>query len=298
MHYGRKGWSTLAFIILQIPKILTRVKLENRWLQAFLANNHVDAVISDNRFGLYSHKVPAVFISHQLGVKSNLGWFSDRVTQYLNYSYIKKFSACWVPDYKAGKAIAGTLSNPQKLPALPVQYMGGISRFEPCAATSATGELLIILSGPEPQRSIFEKILLNDLKDYEGKVTFVRGLPGSKEILDAPPGVTIHNHVPAKEMNTLVCNAGIVLSRTGYTTVMDLFKLGKKSILVPTPGQTEQEYLARYLFDEKLAYTATQKKFSLKKVLSEATDFPFRKVHYAMDEYKTIIRDFVQSLQS
>ena len=298
MQYGKKGWSTLAYIILQIPKILIKVNMENRWLRAFLKENPVDAVISDNRFGLYSKKVRTVFISHQLGVKSNLGGFLDRITKYLNYSYIKRFNTCWVPDYNGQKAIAGTLSNPEKLPALKVLYIGGISRFEPCNEKDTSDELLIILSGPEPQRSIFEKILLNDLNDYTGKVTFVRGLPGNADSIEAPAGVTVYNHVPASKLNTLVCNAGMVISRTGYTTVMDLFKLGKKSILVPTPGQTEQEYLARYLYDQHLAYTASQKNFSLKKVLEAAKDFPFRQVHYSMEEYKTIIHDFVQALQS
>ncbi len=153
IRYGRKKWSTLAGIFFQIPKILTKIKQENRWLRDFLAQHTVHAVISDNRFGLYDNKVPSVLLTHQLGIKSGLGKWVDALARLMNYRYIKRFTCCWVPDYTGEAALAGQLSNPRIPPVFPVQYLGNISRIAPCFTTGNTHEVLIILSGPEPQRS-------------------------------------------------------------------------------------------------------------------------------------------------
>lgn len=296
LKYGKNRWGTIVRIILQTPKILTRINNENTWLNIFLKSQVVDCIISDNRFGFYASGIPSVFITHQLYIKSGLGRFTDRLLQWLNYRRIKRFSTCWVPDYKGKDTLAGILSNPDKLPAIPVQYLGGLSRFTACKTSTASIDLLIILSGPEPQRSLFEKLLLKALKHQPGKTVLVRGLPESGHS-KSTENVTIYNHAPASLLNALICDSGLVISRSGYTTVMDLLKLGKKSILVPTPGQAEQEYIAEHLHKEHLAYSVTQAEFSLPKALAAAQAFDYRQTTLSMEQYKKAVGDMIEPIK-
>jgi uncharacterized protein (TIGR00661 family) len=297
LKYGKKRWGTIVRIILQTPKILIRINNEKNWLNIFLKSQPVDCIISDNRFGLYARTIPSVFITHQLYIKTGLGKVTDRLVQWLNYRRINRFSSCWVPDHKGTKTLAGKLSNPDTLPTIPVQYLGGLSRLKICSTTTNPIQLLVILSGPEPQRSIFENLLLKELEQQRGKTVLVRGLPGEGEAVQVKNNVTIYNHAPAGLLNELMCNAELVISRSGYTTVMDLLKLGKKSILVPTPGQAEQEYVAIHLHKEQLAYTVSQAHFNLQKALVAANEFPYQVSPWPMEDYKIAIKEMIEQIR-
>lgn len=299
MQYGKSRRRTLGLIVLQVPKILTSVWQEHRWLKRFLKDNPVSAIISDNRFGLHAPTIPSIFITHQLLVKTSLGAFADRLTQISNYRMINRFDAVWVPDAANHNTMSGELSHPKHLPDIPIHYLGAISRLENCAGTNLQNDLVIVLSGPEPQRTIFENTLLKDLKNYKGKAVLVRGLPGNAGTVD-PPGanITILNHARAAQLNELFCSAEMIISRSGYTTVMDLLKLGKKSILVPTQGQPEQEYLGKHLQKEQLAYCVFQHQFSLMEALQEAAQFPFKKMDFDMEQYQHVVQEFVAKLKN
>lgn len=297
IRYGQTRWITFARLILQSLKILMKIKQERRWLRHFLTSRPVDALISDNRFGLYTTGIPTVFMTHQLCIKTGLGSFADLVARRWNYRLIGRFTTCWVPDKAGNPSLAGELSHPARMPAVPVAYIGGLSRFEPCSGPTEASGLLIILSGPEPQRSNFEALLLQQIKEYTGRVTIVRGLPLAAALPAAPEHCTLLNHAPAALLHTLICPATLVISRCGYTTVMDLLKLHKKTILVPTPGQAEQEYLARYLQKQSWAYTTPQKGFVLAQALAEANAFPYEIANAAsMEAYKPVLAAFVNSL--
>jgi UDP-N-acetylglucosamine:LPS N-acetylglucosamine transferase len=136
---------------------------------------------------------------------------------------------------------------------------------------------LIILSGPEPQRTILEKILFNQLPSYPGKVNFVRGVPGKKEKPVSSSNITVYNHLPTTELNKIICKSEFVICRSGYSSIMDIVKLEKKSIVIPTPGQTEQEYLADYLFAKQIVFRADQKDFLLNDALNKAKKFSYNK---------------------
>jgi UDP:flavonoid glycosyltransferase YjiC (YdhE family) len=296
MRYGSSRWSTLGRILRQLPKILTKINNENRWLNNFLQKQAVDAVISDNRFGLHHHSIPCVFITHQLEIKTGLGSLTDRMAQWLNYRRIARFNTCWVPDFKGPQAMAGQLSNPGKMPGLPVHYLGGLSRLQPCDQLSQSKKLLIILSGPEPQRSLFENLLLQQLERLPVQAVLVRGLPGTAFSFSTGSHLTVYDHAPASQLNQLICDADCIISRSGYTTVMDLLKLGKKSILVPTPGQAEQEYLADYLHAQQLAYTERQPGFSLENALAAARQFNYKQQTGNMSAYKAVIGEWLQTI--
>lgn len=294
LKYGKKRWGTIVRIICQTPKILIRINNENTWLNIFLKAQPVDIIISDNRYGLYTNDIPSILITHQLTIKTGLGAFIDQLIQRINYRRIRRFSTCWVPDYQGTNALAGKLSNPKKLPFSPVQYIGGLSRLHTCVEKTSSIDLLIILSGPEPQRTIFEKLLLQEVTQLRGKVVLVRALPGDQSPIESAGNLTIYNHAPASLLNELICNAELVISRSGYTTVMDLLKLGKKSILVPTPGQAEQEYVAMHLYNEQLAYTVSQAQFSLSKALAASRAYSYRQPTLPMEEYKTVVRELIE----
>lgn len=296
IFYGGKKTVTITAILLQLPKILIKINREKRWLHRVLKVHKINGIISDNRYGLFSQGIPSVFIAHQLFISSGLGAWVDRIAQRLNYYLIKRFNTCWVPDQKGPNALAGKLSNPKQLPSSPVRYIGNLSRFTACGKIKSSGELLIILSGPEPQRTLFENKLLADLENYAGKVALVRGLPGSMSTLNVKSNISVYNHVPAAKLNQMMCDAEMVISRSGYTTVMDLVKTGKKSIIVPTPGQAEQEYLAKFLHEKKITYSVSQNEFSLLKALESALGFPYQFLDIDMEEYKIAVGEFVRSL--
>ncbi|MEO6539810.1 MAG: glycosyltransferase [Ferruginibacter sp.] len=293
MKYSRnRSWMPVS-LLLQFPKLLYRVYAENRWLKKAVAAYKIDAVISDNRLGLSHKNIPCVYITHQLHIKTG-SRFTESIAQKIHYHFINKFSSCWVPDAAGKTNLAGELSHPAVLPATPVIYLGPLSRFEK-KEVELKYDLCIILSGPEPQRSVFEKMIMRDLKDCKGNILLIKGLPGIPVLLEINSGgLQIQDHLPAAELNQVILQSKIIISRSGYTTVMDLVKLQKKAILVPTPGQTEQEYLADYLQQQHLFYAVPQLNFSILDALKNAAAFSFVQPSVALDKYQEIMEDFVQ----
>ncbi|HEX4849315.1 MAG TPA: glycosyl transferase family 28, partial [Puia sp.] len=215
ISYSGKDFLNSIKIAAQVPKILSRIRQENQYLNGALVRDKWDAVISDNRFGLYSTGLHSVFITHQLHIENP---FADWVSKFLsdwNYQFIERFNECWVPDLKEEPGIAGALSHPSQLPHIPIRYIGPLSRFEVLNQKTEQFDLLIILSGPEPQRSRFEKILLDQLGSYRGNVVLVRGLPEEKEIPTAGPNLSIYNHADAGELNQMIQSSRFVLARSG-----------------------------------------------------------------------------------
>ena len=127
----------------------------------------------------------------------------------------------------------------------------------------------------------------------------VRGLPGiSEKLIHQHEHLTVVNHLSANELNIALAQSDIVIARSGYTTIMDLAKLNKKAILIPTPGQTEQEYLANYLMEKKYFYSVPQMKFVLKEVLEKAVHFDFLPMPLQEEKYTDVISEFVASLKN
>jgi len=291
IKYDKNRAFTLFKLIFSIPKILIRVKKENRWLRQFREKEGVDMVISDNRYGLWHRDLYCVLITHQLKIQSGMGDWMDRRIQRWHYRLINRFNACWVPDMPLGMGLAGKLSHPAQMPGIPTRYIGLLSRMEP-SQMDETIDLLILLSGPEPQRSILEKMLWEQLKAFRGSFIFVRGLPRGGSPLN---GTNVYDHLPARALNEYLSKAKLVVARSGYSTVMDLVRLQKRSILIPTPGQTEQEYLGKYLTAQRIALCINQKAFSLMDALLQANQFSY----VTMQEQKDLLREVMtQSFSS
>ncbi|MBC7936863.1 MAG: glycosyl transferase family 28 [Rhizobacter sp.] len=298
VRYSRSKKNFIFKLAGQLPGIFASIKRENRWLKKVVMDHKIDAVISDNRFGFYHRSIPSVYITHQLFIETGKKWMND-LAQKIHYKYINRFTECWVPDFEEGITLAGKLSHPEKLPNVPVSYLGPLSRFKK-EKENISDQLLIILSGPEPQRTIWEKEILQQVKKIPGSVILVRGLPGNDEKIAAPANLTIYNHIPARELNTLILRSAVILSRSGYSTVMDLFALQKAALLVPTPGQSEQEYLADYLhLDQHLFYSCRQHEMKWENIFMLAGDFlENRPVEDYLSLNEQVIKKWIRSLRA
>ncbi len=270
IQYTRKGKNLKYKLLFNAPQIIKAVKKEQEVVNKIIEKEGIIGLISDNRFGVYSKKIPSVYITHQIHVLSG---FSTFLTSKIHQRIISKFDECWIPDYKSKPNLAGKLSDSKPL-KLPLKYIGPISRFD-IEIPSFEGrtnkkryDLLILLSGPEPQRSLLEEKLLEELKSYSKSVLFIRGVISDKEkanqeIFLKSKNIKFVNFMLQSELQRAILESKIVIARSGYSTIMDLEKLGAKAFFIPTPGQYEQEYLAEYLEKQNIAAFATQKDFKI-----------------------------------
>ncbi len=270
IKYARTVFGQVRVILFQIPKIIKTIRREHKWLLARSREFDFDAVISDNRYGLYHTSIPCVFITHQLAIKSRMGKWTERILQKRNYTYINHFTECWVPDDAGENNLAGELSHPLSKPAIPLKYLGSLSRFEIKGNDEKKNHLLVILSGPEPQRTMLEEKIINGISHYNYTATIVRGLPEAESIIPSTEMLKFYNHLPAEDLNKAMMEAEYVIGRSGYSSIMDIVALQKKSILIPTPGQPEQEYLGKYLAKKNLVVCVEQDGFILDEALEIA----------------------------
>jgi UDP-N-acetylglucosamine:LPS N-acetylglucosamine transferase len=281
-------------ILLQTPKILRAVNDEHEWLKKLLITQHFDAIISDNRYGFYSDKIFSVFITHQLQVRTSLNLAKNFVRRQ-TYKHINKFNECWVPDFEENLNIASELSHPQTFPKIPVKYIGMLSRFKQKVKQTNSSKYLIILSGPEPQRTIFEEKILTFIKSGKEKCIIVRGKPEEKKSTEQNFNCIIYNHLTTEQLQDAFNASEFIVSRCGYTSVMEILALQKKSILIPTPGQTEQEYLAKHLMNQNWCYTFSQSE-DFNSHFVKAGNFQYNLPHIDTERYETILKDFVSAL--
>lgn len=275
----------------QAPVILKRVGEEQRQLKQIIAEKQIDAVISDNRYGLWSKSLPCVFITHQILVKSPV--FESFIHR-LNKRYISKYSQCWIPDFEDGETLSGELSHRFNLPEN-VRFIGALSRFnseDQHPADSFTYDVMAVVSGPEPQRSIFEEKILNQLRQSNYRAILVQGLAGN-ENHSKEGRIEIHSHLPTSEMLKAIRTSKVIISRPGYSTIMDLAVLGKNAIFVPTPGQTEQEYLAAYHAEKGHFLSVNQDDFDLVDAMEKSAEFQGIKLNDNGALLQRHVRDFL-----
>jgi len=258
ISYAKNLKTSLLF---QLPKIYSAVQKEEKAIDRYIKENKtVVGVISDNRFGVRSVKVPSIYITHQIQVFSGIiTAISSKIHQHI----INKFDQCWIPDSKE-QTLSGELSNPQEL-KIPYRFIGSLSRFSK-EELPIKNDVLIILSGIESQRKSFELMLLNKFKNYEEKVVLVQGKIENQQTIKEQNKITIHNYLLSSELEKEINQSRIIVCRSGYSSIMDLAILEKKVYFIPTPNQPEQEYLAKYLSEEKQAPFSTEQEFVIEKL--------------------------------
>lgn len=244
-RYGTNALSTMLQILRQTNAFFSQIKKDKKLIAQLHQEHHFDLIVSDNRYGAYHEKVKSILITHQLSIRA--GIFTG-IVQRTNLKWLNSFDEIHVPDFETReKSLAGNLSHPEK--QLPenlqkkLKYIGALSRFG-AAKPNQSKSVLVLLSGPEPQRSILEKILLEALRDSSKKIIFVRGT--QQEFPEPQKNIFFQPFIETRQLKTLLDEAGFVIARGGYSTLMDLYCSGKKALMIPTPGQLEQEYLAQW----------------------------------------------------
>lgn len=275
-----------------VPRIHKAIVRERRWLDKNIFGLSIDGIISDNRYGLYHKGIPSVILTHQLEVQTGMGKLANRATQKVHYSYLQRFDEVWVPDIATGDGLAGVLSHPDRMPGN-TRYIGLLSQFEGDQKLTDEGYLLILLSGPEPQRSMLDDQLWAQAINYKGKVVFVSGRTAQQHTA-VPEHIEWHSRVGGAQLEKLIAGASAVVCRSGYSTIMDLVRLNKPALLIPTPGQTEQEYLGRMLaakglFDVVCQYDADITKWKPGSSNHHLADFAG---HYA--DHESILSDWLK----
>ncbi|WP_279309182.1 glycosyltransferase [Psychroserpens sp. SPM9] len=286
ISYPKKGRHFKLKMLQNSPKMAKAITNEKKNVASIIVDYHIDGIISDNRLGVHNKALPCVFITHQLQVLSgNTTWLSTKLHQKI----IKRFHECWVPDNLGELNLSGKLGH-TLMYEMPVKFIGPLSRFTK-KDIPIVNDVLVLISGPEPQRTLLEEHLLKTFKNYNGKVVFVKGRIENEQQVSKENHMTIYNFMTSEELEHTINESKYIVARSGYTTIMDLTKLSKSAFFIPTPGQFEQEYLAKRL--TKLGYTPScrQKDFTIDK-LNEISEF---KGLSAMDyevNYKKLFRLF------
>ncbi len=266
--------SMTGIMIRSFPSMIKHAGIAGKELDIIIDKYKIDAVISDNRYELSTKRVPTVFITHQLNIQTKgLQRIGKPIIDRLIFHYINKFDELWIPDIEGKTGLSGVLSLSSKFKKKKFN-IGLLSRFDinNIQPEVKKFDLLIILSGPEPQRSILEEMLLKQVLKSGLETVLLLGKPET-EIEEVKKNVRILSHINDKEFAGLLTAANYVITRPGYSTLMDLAAFNKNAILIPTPGQTEQEYLAKKLLADNVCYSQKQSVFDLESAIIESDRF-------------------------
>jgi hypothetical protein len=271
-------------LLFSVPVLLYHIFREHRQLKKLIGEHNIDMVISDNRFGLWNRKITSVYITHMPRIPFPGAFsFLEFIGILLHRAVIKRYTFCFIPDLPGEVNVSGRLSHGLRLPGN-VRYIGLLSRFSGIDTTASDNPVniahnTVILSGPEPQKGILKQKLTSILKDKKTVTVFLGGMPAGKDEIARTGNIIWYDHLHSPAMKEVIITSETIVARSGYTLIMELISLGCSSLLIPTPGQTEQEYLASSLSEKGWFTTISQKK------LTEETDLSSIKPQWS-DELK------------
>lgn len=250
---------------------------------------NIDLVISDNRFGCYSKVIPSIYITHQLRIPFATPFQKfESAGQMLHAHFQKPFSEVWIPDTSEKPGLGGRMSHSGLIAGKHV-FVGPLTRFTPSNPSEKKRfQWMAMLSGPEPQRSILEKKAVKAFSQLPGNKLLVQGKPGVKSAEFGIPNLVVHSHLNTSDLQDAILSSENIVCRSGYSSLMDLQVLQAKAILIPTPGQTEQEYLAKTLRHAGICGALAQSHISahnLQRESDRASGFPrFTATHSALSQ--------------
>ena len=246
IRYPENPHRFAAYMTGHVLRNLPNISAERRSVQKWVARYRPQLIFSDNRPFFRHPRVHSIYMTHQLQVPA--GRFQKAASR-LHRRWMAEFNEIYVPDYAAPPGLSGRLGHPEEKIS-GVKYIGPVSRFT-SDGPAVRSDWLLLLSGPEKQRTLLEKLLVRHQALFTGKVCLIRGTNRIPR-LDYPSHWEVFDLLHGHELASRIRGAGKILSRSGYTSVMDWFLLRKKAVLIPTPGQGEQEYLARHLSQNRL----------------------------------------------
>lgn len=308
----------------QLPRIFYAVRAEQWATEKLVYEQGIQGIISDNRYGCFSPRVNSVLLSHQLHLRVPnrfLEWTANRALQLA----LGKFNAIWVPDVTEEPNLSGELSHGEQQVHPHIRFIGPLSRLQPVPFTPPvakdsvhehsfatdrpspeTGDanqrtseydVAVVLSGPEPQRTYLEQRLLEQAMSLPQKFIFIQGITKAKEHHYVAENVEMVSYLTSRELNEILLASEIIVCRSGYSSIMDLAALGKKALLIPTPGQTEQEYLADYFARQNTLLVQKQEEIDLETGLEKVVETTgFLNGQFKNEDFHTQLEQWVHTL--
>ncbi|MBI5389940.1 hypothetical protein HZB02_00440 [Candidatus Woesearchaeota archaeon] len=269
--YPKSSFFLSSFAV-NLPKLLAEILSEHARAKQLIEQQNYDLIISDNRFGVYHPKIPSLFISHQTMFSFPSGLFlAEIASAWFNRYFHRHFTKILVPDFAdSHDNIAGKLSHSGSRHQ--VYYMGPVCDAKSQTLHGQRIDLFITISGPEPQRTKFEEIVMEQLPSLHGRIVVALGKP-EMHGKTRKGNVLIYDHLDRKQQLQCLTQAEMIVCRPGYTTVMELLELKKNALFIPTPGQTEQEYLSRLYATRGWFHSVHQKKLHLLQDIKKAASF-------------------------
>jgi len=254
------------------PTMLIRIQKENDWVAKDTARRKYDLIVSDNRYGIYNKRVPSFLMTHQLrmlapGRVRFMEWGTEKFVSFFQ-DYFTKFI---VPDFEEDDLCGDLCHNLTQYKKGKIAYIGVISDFpyDPTMEKDLDG--YISISGPEPQRTSYERTLRKQVGELKGK--WIMSLGKKKAPVERIGNVKVVPYLTTKDRAETLSRTDFVITRSGYTTLMDICMGGHKALLSPTPGQTEQEYLSAIHNKKGTWYSVDQDKIDLLEGIKKAKKF-------------------------
>jgi uncharacterized protein (TIGR00661 family) len=247
IRYSKSNSQILAMVV-SLPRVMAGIVREHLWLKSLIKNETFDYIISDNRFGMWHLEVHSIYITHQMMIKMPRGLtFLENTVWKIHQLVITKYNQCWIPDLAADGGLTHDLAHRYPLP-VNARFIGSLSRFDQLTTVEpdTSYQILVLISGIEPQRTLFEQAMIRRFTGSSEKVLILTGQPSYQPSTLHKGNITLLSHLEDDKLAASILGAEKIISRSGYSTIMDLYALGclHKAELIPTPGQTEQEYLA------------------------------------------------------
>lgn len=244
-----KGNSQIGSMFRQLPTLFRFIRKDHKWIKEVVMHHHFDLVISDNRFGLYTSLTRTAYITHQVMVKMPKGLtFAEKWAYRFHRIFIDQYNYCLIPDYPNSPNLSGDLSHKYPLPHN-ARFIGPLSRFMhmPSIQPNCTYDVVAIISGLEPHRTLLEQQVLQTYAHKKEKVLVLEGRIGEQPHPTISDNIHIVSHMEDHELLPYLVGCKKIICRSGYSSIMDLdaLHLLHKATLIATPGQTEQEYLAQ-----------------------------------------------------
>jgi predicted glycosyltransferase len=300
IEYSRLGIMFVFKILSQYPKMILGWWHEKRKLKELIKEFDPDLIMTEMRLGFWSKKIPSVLITNQLRFElpKGLKW-GEILGEWFNFLIFRHYDHIFVPDVEGEPNLLGNLAHKGRIAKHPkLRFVGSLTSIDrENDGLEEDIDLFVSISGPEPQRTKFEEIILPQLTACSSRIVVALGVPGDKTVKEIDHGrIKIYSHLERKEMSSILKRAKYVVSRSGFSTVNELFVLKKKALLVPTPGQTEQEYIARYLHQQGLFGISRQEDLDLSHLPdlsapdSINTNIPINDLDHIMDILGTLDR--------
>ena len=277
----------VAKFIISIPRMYFTFKKARKISEKIIKKNNYNIVISDCRYDVYDKKENSFLINHQLKLKSPI--FQWGVDKYMAFR-MGNYNLVIVPDFK-NRMLSDELSINKSFKGK-INFIGPLSRLKKRNVKEDI-DFFISLSGSEPSRTVFEKIILSQVSDLNGKIVITRGMPEWKNKW-SKQRITFYNFLDLEKQEEIMNRAKFIISRSGYSTLMDLIELKKNKVLfVPTPGQTEQEHLADFYEKRNMFHHIHQNKLNLIKDINDSLKFKGYKTNWTTEDS---VRKFMQAV--